>query len=55
MLVLGFLLSYVNTVNKNNDHTKKIPAMKMISKFEKGKIFREMFKDAIEECKLTGD
>lgn len=29
--------------------------MKMISKFKKGKAFREMFKDAMKECKHTGD
>ena len=29
--------------------------MKMISKFKKGKVFRVMFKDAMKECKRTGD
>lgn len=29
--------------------------MKMISKFKKGKVFREMFKDVMKECKQTGD
>ena len=28
--------------------------MKMISKFKKGEVFREMFKDAMKECKRTG-
>ena len=27
----------------------------MISKFKKGKAFREMLKDAMKECKRTGD
>lgn len=28
--------------------------MKMVSKFKKGKVFREMFKDAMKECKQIG-
>ena len=27
----------------------------MISKFKKGKVFWEMFKDAMKECKRAGD
>ena len=44
-MVKACFLLHVNTVSKNDDHSKN--TMKMISKFKKGNVFREMFRDAM--------